>query len=211
MQCSILGYRPAGMCFSSGSRRHMSVTFHVWNAVISLSMVEPKSAMHNSDRGNRGVRNWEWSGVEQNRAEWSRIRIIRIKIKEKCDIIAICHLFTMSKYVRYSHRPPHRLVLSATPPSCTTHHPLWQKRSSNVLDIPNTATACPAHPFIFLTKFLLCYPLDHTLAACHAAPTMGTFCYKSSFLILKLVALGNKDLRGSFNAGSVWVTLVVLI
>ena len=27
-------------------------------------------------------------------------------------------------------------------------------------------------------------------------------CYKSSFLILKLVALSNKDLRGSFNAGS---------
>ena len=44
--------------------------------------------MHNSNQGNRGIRNWEWSGVEQNRVEQSRIRIIRIKIKEKCDIIA---------------------------------------------------------------------------------------------------------------------------
>ena len=66
----------------------MSVMFCVWNAVISLSTAEPKSAMRDGDRGNRGVGNWEWSGVEQNGAEWSRIRIIRIKIKEKCDIIA---------------------------------------------------------------------------------------------------------------------------
>ena len=61
--------------------------FHVWNAVISLSTVEPKSAMHNGNQGNRGLGNWEWSRVEWNRAEQSRIRIIRIKIKEKCDII----------------------------------------------------------------------------------------------------------------------------
>ena len=89
MQCSILGYGPAGMCFSSGSRHHMSVTFRVWNAVISLSTAEPKSVMHDGDQGNRGVGNWEWSRVEWNRAEQSRIRIIRIKIKEKCDIIAV--------------------------------------------------------------------------------------------------------------------------
>ena len=65
----------------------MLVTFHVWNAVISLSMVELKSMMRDGDWENRGVGNWEWSRVEQNRAEQSRIRIIRIKIKEKCDII----------------------------------------------------------------------------------------------------------------------------
>ena len=61
----------------------MSVTFCVWNAVISLSTAEPKSVMRNSDQGNRGVGNQEWSGVEQNGAEQSGIRIIRIKIKEK--------------------------------------------------------------------------------------------------------------------------------
>ena len=66
----------------------MSVMSRVWNAVIYLSTVEPKSTMRNSDWGNRGIRNQEWSGVEQNRAEQSRIRIIRIIIKEKCDIIA---------------------------------------------------------------------------------------------------------------------------
>ena len=64
------------------------VTFCVWNVVISLSTAELKSTMCDGDRGNRGVGNWEWSGVEQNGAERSRIRIIRIKIKEKCDIIA---------------------------------------------------------------------------------------------------------------------------
>ena len=67
----------------------MSVMFHVWNVVISLSMAEPKSTMRDSDWGNRGVGNQEWSGVEQNGAERSRIRIIRIKIKEKCNIIAL--------------------------------------------------------------------------------------------------------------------------
>ena len=50
----------------------MSVTFHVWNAVISLSMAELKSTMCDGDRGNRGVGNQEWSGVEQNGAERSR-------------------------------------------------------------------------------------------------------------------------------------------
>ena len=108
MQCSILGYELAGMCFGSGSRRHMSVTFCVWNVVMSLSMAEPKSMMRDGDQGNRGIGNQEWSGVErngversrteqnraersgteQNGAERSGIRIIRIKIKEKCDIIA---------------------------------------------------------------------------------------------------------------------------
>ena len=67
----------------------MSVTFHVWNAVIYLSMVELRSMMCDSDWGNRGIKCWEWSTVEQNGAEWSRIRIIQIKIKEKCDIIAV--------------------------------------------------------------------------------------------------------------------------
>ena len=89
MQCSILGYQPAGMCFGSGSRHHMSVTFCVWDAVIYLSMVELKSVMCDGDRGNRGIGSWEWSGVEWHRAERSGIRIIRIKIKEKCDIIAV--------------------------------------------------------------------------------------------------------------------------
>ena len=70
----------------------MSVTFCVWKAVISLSMAELKSAMRDGDWGNRGIGNWEWSGVERNRAERSRIRIIRIKIKEKCDIITKSHL-----------------------------------------------------------------------------------------------------------------------
>ena len=88
MQCGIPGYEPAGTCFGSGSRRHMSGTFRVWNAVIYLSTAEPKSAMRNGDRGNRGIGNREWSGVERNGAERSGIRIIRIKIKEKCNIIA---------------------------------------------------------------------------------------------------------------------------
>ena len=92
MQCGILGYGPAGTCFGSGSRRHMSVTFHVWNAVIYLSMAEPKSVMRDSDRGNRRIGNWEWSGVERNGAERSGIRIIGIKIKEKCDIITLAPL-----------------------------------------------------------------------------------------------------------------------
>ena len=65
----------------------MSVMFRVWNAVIYLSTVGPKSAMRDGDRGNRGIGNREWSGVEQHGAERSGIRIIRIKIKEKCDII----------------------------------------------------------------------------------------------------------------------------
>ena len=89
MQCSILGYKPAGTCFGSSSSCHMLVTFHVWNAVIYLSTAEPKSVMRNSDWGNRGIRNQEWSRVEQNRAEQSGIRIIRIKIKEKCNIITV--------------------------------------------------------------------------------------------------------------------------
>ena len=89
MQCGILGYRLAGTCFGSSSRHHLSVTFRVWNAVIYLSTAELKSAMHDSNRGNRGIGNQESSGVERNRAERSGIRIIRIKIKEKCDIIAI--------------------------------------------------------------------------------------------------------------------------
>ena len=52
-------------------------------------MAELKSVMCDGNRGNRGVRNQEWSRMEQNGAEWSGIRIIKIKIKEKCDIIAV--------------------------------------------------------------------------------------------------------------------------
>ena len=66
----------------------MSVMSHVWNAVIYLSTAEPRSAMRDGDRGNRGIGNRKWSGVERNGAERNGIRIIRIKIKEKCDIIA---------------------------------------------------------------------------------------------------------------------------
>ena len=73
MQCGILGYRLAGMCFSSSSRCHMSVMFHVWNAVIYLSTAELKSAMRDSDQGNRGIGSWEWSGMEQNGTEWNRM------------------------------------------------------------------------------------------------------------------------------------------
>ena len=43
--------------------------FCVWNVVIYLSMVEPKSTMCDSDQGNRGIRNQEWSGMEWDRAE----------------------------------------------------------------------------------------------------------------------------------------------
>ena len=67
----------------------MLVMFHVWDAVIYLSTAEPKSAMHNGDWGNRGIRSREWSRVEWHGVEWSGIRIIRIKIKEKCDIITV--------------------------------------------------------------------------------------------------------------------------
>ena len=71
-KCSgISGYELAGTCFGSGSRCHMSGTFRVWNAVIYLSMAEPKSAMRDGDRGNRGIGNREWSGVERSGAEWS--------------------------------------------------------------------------------------------------------------------------------------------
>ena len=70
----------------------MSVTFRVWDVVIYLSTAGPKSVMRNGDWGNRGIGNWEWSGVEWHGAEWSGIRIIRIKIKEKCDIIAASNL-----------------------------------------------------------------------------------------------------------------------
>ena len=73
MQCSILGYKLAGMCFGSGSRRHMSGTFCVWNVVIYLSTSELKSMMCNGNWGNRGIGNWEWSRVEQSGAEWSRM------------------------------------------------------------------------------------------------------------------------------------------
>ena len=66
----------------------MSVTFHVWDAVIYLSMAELKGAMRDGDQGNRGIGSRKWSGVERHGAERSGIRIIRIKIKEKCDIIA---------------------------------------------------------------------------------------------------------------------------
>ena len=98
MQCGTLGYRPAGTCFGSSSRRHMSVTFRVWNAVISLSTAELKSTMRDGDQGNRGVRNQEWSGVERNGAERSGIRIIRIKIKEK---------------MRYHHSTPYQQSMSS--------------------------------------------------------------------------------------------------
>ena len=67
----------------------MSVTFRVWDAVIYLSTAEPKGAMRDGDQGNRGIGSRKWSGVERHGAERSRIRIIRIKIKEKCDIIAV--------------------------------------------------------------------------------------------------------------------------
>ena len=70
----------------------MSVTFCVWNVVIYLSTVELKSVMCNGNWGNRGIGSWEWSGVEWNRVEWSGVRIIRIKIKEKCDIITLACL-----------------------------------------------------------------------------------------------------------------------
>ena len=66
----------------------MSVTFRVWDAVIYLSTAELKSAMRNGDWGNRGIGSWKWSRVERHGAERSGIRIIRIKLKEKCDIIA---------------------------------------------------------------------------------------------------------------------------
>ena len=71
----------------------MSVTFRVWDAVIYLSTAELKSVMRDSDQGNRGIRSRKWSGVEQHGAERSGIRIIRIKIKEKCDIIAVYYIF----------------------------------------------------------------------------------------------------------------------
>ena len=106
MQCGILGYGPAGMCFGSGSRRHMSVMFRVWNAVIYLSMAEPKSAMRDGDQGNRGIGNREWSRVERNGVERSGIRIIRIKIKEKCDIITVPPTNGPCPHGSTAHPPP---------------------------------------------------------------------------------------------------------
>ena len=47
----------------------MSVTFCVWDAVIYLSTVEPKSAMCDGNWGNRGIGSWEWSGVEWSGTE----------------------------------------------------------------------------------------------------------------------------------------------
>ena len=48
----------------------MSVMSHVWNVVIYLSTVEPRSTMRNGDWeiGESGVR----SGVEQSRAEQNK-------------------------------------------------------------------------------------------------------------------------------------------
>ena len=66
----------------------MLVMSHVWDAVIYLSMAGPRSTMHDGDWGNGGIGCWEWSGMEWNGMEQNRIQIIRIKIKEKCDIIA---------------------------------------------------------------------------------------------------------------------------
>ena len=68
MQCGTLGYKPAGMCFSSGRMCHMLVTSCVWNVVIYLSTAEPKSVMCNSDQGNRRI----GSGVEQSGMEWNK-------------------------------------------------------------------------------------------------------------------------------------------
>ena len=67
----------------------MSVTSCAWNPVIYLSTAELRSVMCNGDQGNRGIRCQEWSRVEWNRVEQNGIRIIRIKIKEKCDIITV--------------------------------------------------------------------------------------------------------------------------
>ena len=47
----------------------MLVMFRVWNVVIYLSTAEPRSMMHDSDQGNRGIRCQEWSAVEWNRVE----------------------------------------------------------------------------------------------------------------------------------------------
>ena len=58
--------------FCSVSACHMLDTFHVWHAVIYLSMAELKGTMHNSDQGNRGIGCQKWSRVnrtEQNRME----------------------------------------------------------------------------------------------------------------------------------------------
>ena len=69
MQCGILGYEPVGTCFGNGSRRHMLVMFRVWDAVIYLSMAEPKSAMRDGDWGNRGIGSRKWSRVEWHGVE----------------------------------------------------------------------------------------------------------------------------------------------
>ena len=68
------------------------VTFCVWDVVIYLSTADPKSVMCDGDWGNRGIGSRKWSRVEWHGAERNGIRIIRIKIKEKCDIIT-CSLF----------------------------------------------------------------------------------------------------------------------
>ena len=44
-----MGYMPVGMRFNSVSMHHMSDMFHVCYEVMSVSTVELKSAMHNSD------------------------------------------------------------------------------------------------------------------------------------------------------------------
>ena len=106
----------------------MSVTFRVWNAVIYLSTAEPKSAMRDGDRGNRGIGNQEWSGVEQNGAERSRIKIIRIKIKEKCDIIAPAPqqcIRLNQKFVKSEH---HNLDLTTSSFPHRSHHPYLENR-----------------------------------------------------------------------------------
>ena len=82
-QYAIMGYAPAGMHFNSVSTCHTSDTFHVCYEVMSVNMVEPRSAMRDSNQQNTGKSVDCESVMEQSvagAAEWSGIKKNKGKI-----------------------------------------------------------------------------------------------------------------------------------
>ena len=77
-----MGYAPAGMRFNGVSTRHTLDTFHVCYEVMSVNMVELRSAMRDSNQQNTGksvdcgsvmeqsvTGAVEWSGIKKNKGK----------------------------------------------------------------------------------------------------------------------------------------------
>ena len=64
-----MGYVLVGMCFNSVSTHHTLDTFHVCYEVTSVNTVEPRSAMHDSNRQNAGKSVDRGSAMERSVAE----------------------------------------------------------------------------------------------------------------------------------------------